>query len=175
MNFNDIPGTIERLMAQTMNKISEAAARQDLSVLEMQTKRASALKQMKEQIAAIQNNLIRFMDGNNGAELPSKHLPLGQREVTIHVSQGMINQNLLTLTDPIRRGQLRAEEEMTIEAQPSGEKFTSVIMTQGNKLRERGAIGRFYREAKVHDGDSVTLREIRPGHWTLAKANTNSY
>ena len=92
------------------------------------------------------------------------------RELPVEVSQGMINQNLLTLTDHVKRGRIRVGEEMLIEALPSGERFRTDLVVNGNKLRERGAIGRFYREAGVHDGEFVVLTETAPQRWTLRKA-----
>jgi hypothetical protein len=83
----------------------------------------------------------------------------------------MINQNLLTLTEPLKHHQLKVGEELTIEALPSGDKFTSMVMQTGNKLQERGAIGKFYRDAGVRAGDFVVLREITRGQWQLQKRN----
>ena len=169
MNINDIPTTINNLMDQTMSKITKAAASQNLTELEALTNRASELKRMKEQIAAIQHRLIGFA-GNSEIKIQSNgHSNLAQRELLIEVSQGMINQNLLTLTEPLKRGQIRIGEELIIEALPSGERFKTVVMTNGNKLQERGAIGKFYREAGVHAGDFVLLREISRGSWQLVK------
>src|ERR1700733_2810539 len=128
MNINDIPTTINNLMAQTMSKITKAAATQNLAELETLTKRASELKQMKEQIASIQHRLIGFA-GNGETKIQSNsHSTLAQRELFIEVSQGMINQNLLTVTEPLKRGQIRIGEELIIEVQPSGERFISVEM-----------------------------------------------
>jgi hypothetical protein len=39
----------------------------------------------------------------------------------------------------------------------------------GKKLRERGKIAKFYRDAGVHAGDVVLLIEITPGQWQLKK------
>lgn len=175
MNENDISTSIDKLMDQTMSKITKAAASQNLAELELLTKRASELKQMKEQIIAIQHRLIAFADNNelkilSGGDPSSVH-----RELLIEVSQGMINQNLLTLTEPLKRGQIRIGEELIIEPLPSGERFKTVVMTNGNKLQERGAIGRFYREAGIHAGDSVVLREISRGSWQLLKSQRSNH
>jgi hypothetical protein len=169
MSINDIPTTINNLMAQTMSKITKAAATQNLADLEVLTKQASELKQMKEQIASIQHRLISFA-GNDEIKIQSNgHSALAQRELFIEVSQGMINQNLLTLTEPLKRGQIRIGEELIIEALPSGEKFKTVVMSNGNKLQERGAIGKFYRKIGVQAGDIVVLREISRGSWQLLR------
>lgn len=179
MNINDIPTTIETLMDQTMSRIAKAAASQNasqnLAELEALTKRASELKQMKEQIAAIQHRLIGFAGNHEVKSAAGGHPNLPQRELRIEVSQGMINQNLLTLTEPLKRGQIRVGEELLIEAMPSGERFKTVVMNNGNKLQERGAIGRFYREAGVHADDFVLLREISRGSWQLLKSEHQAH
>ena len=51
--------------------------------------------------------------------------------------QGMINQNLLTLTEHINRGTIRVGETMDIETVPGGERFTTKVLPTGNKLQER--------------------------------------
>lgn len=153
-----------------MSKITKAAANQNLGELEVLTKRASELKQMKEQIASIQHRLIGFA-GNGEIKIQSSaHSALTQRELRIEVSQGMINQNLLTLTEPLKRGQIHIGEELIVEALPGGERFKTQVMTNGNKLQERGAIGRFYRNASIHAGEFVVLREISRGSWQLSKS-----
>jgi hypothetical protein len=62
-------------------------------------------------------------------------------------------------------------EALTIECAPSGERFSSEIIEQGKKLRERGAIGRFYAAARVRPGDSVKLSELQPRSWKLEKVS----
>jgi hypothetical protein len=81
----------------------------------------------------------------------------------------MINQNLLTLTEYVHRGVVRIGEEFTIESDPPGEFFKTDLVQHGNKLRERGAIARFYRMAGVRAGDAIVLAEIAPRRWKLAR------
>ena len=92
--------------------------------------------------------------------------------IEIQVTQGMINQNLLTLTEYVNRGIVRVGEEFTVESEPSGELFKTELTDNGNKFRERGAIARFYREAHIRAGDSIALTEISPRRWKLRKAGT---
>jgi len=42
-------------------------------------------------------------------------------------------------------------------------------MQPDNKLQERGAVGKFHRDAGVRAGDFVILRETSPGQWHLLK------
>src|SRR5438874_1425388 len=100
LNIN-MNGAIETLMAQTMAKISQTASTPECDVVKLEalTKRASELKQMKEQIAAITYRLVA-LNGIDGSE-EIKDLRLRRdgfrRELWIEVSQGMVNQNLFTL------------------------------------------------------------------------------
>jgi hypothetical protein len=170
MNLNDIPTTIETLMVRTMAKISHAAGKPDCNVAELEalTKRASELKQMKEQVAAIQHRL-HSMSGGGESRGKSSAREGFLRELLIEVSQGMISQNLLTMTMPLRRGLVKVGEELIIEPLPKGERFKTDVMQPGNKLRERGKIGKFYRDAGVQAGDYVILREVALGQWQLQK------
>jgi hypothetical protein len=79
------------------------------------------------------------------------------------------------LTPHVKRGKIKIGEELVIEALPSGEKFQTVVSDKGNKLRARGQIARFYKEAKVQPGDHVLLTEVAPGRWTLKKAPPGEY
>jgi len=93
------------------------------------------------------------------------------RKLEIHVTQGDINQNLLKLTPHINRGTINVGEKLVIEALPSGDRFQTVVSDTGNKLRARGEIAGFYRDANVNAGDVVLLTEEAPGSWTLRKVS----
>ena len=118
-------------------------------------------------------------DGATGAELlnvePSthaNHLPPrreGLRRIEVEITQGMINQNLLVLTDSVNRGIVNIGETLSIECMPSGERFSTEVIEQGKKLRERGAIGRFYATARVRAGDTVRMSENGTRRWRLEK------
>ena len=80
----------------------------------------------------------------------------------------MIRQNLLTLTDAVKRGAIGVGDKLTVET-PNGEQFETILLETGNKLRARGKIAKFYRDFNVRAGDVVLLREITPGRWRLQK------
>jgi hypothetical protein len=113
----------------------------------------------------------------NGSQSVAAHSENGGgiRELVIDVTQGMINQNLLTLSPHMRRGIIRSGEKLSIEALPSGDRFETELLASGNKLRERGRIAKFYRDAAVRAGDLVVLREVTPGHWQLKKGDIVRY
>lgn len=122
---------------------------------------------MKKTIVAIEERL-------KGFQMPEKE-PEGLRVLPIEVTEGMINQNLLTLTEHVKRGRIKVGESLTVEVFPSGARFRTELLSNGNKLQERGAIGRFYREVGVKKWDFVVLTEVSPGRWTLKKAPDGQY
>jgi len=96
-------------------------------------------------------------------------LPSGNasRALRIKVTQGMINQNLLTLTKAIRRGLMKVGEEIQIQLPPEGELLISRVLPQGNRIQERGRIRRLYEECKVRPGDFLVLEKDEAGIWKL--------
>lgn len=103
---------------------------------------------------------------NDDASAPH---PKRLRRIRTEITQGEINQNLLTLTAARKRGYIRIGEQFKIRL-PDGQEFETVLLGAGNKLRERGRIRDFYRQQNIKAGDVVLLEEIDPGVWTLTKA-----
>ena len=91
------------------------------------------------------------------------------REFFIQVTQGMINQSLLTLTQPKKEGIISESECFTITL-PWGQQFTTEIKQPGNRLSERGLISKFYSKANVKEGDCIQLKEYEHGHWKMSKS-----
>lgn len=168
VGMNNITERIDRLMKNAMEGIAMAANRQDLMALESLTQRATEMRAMRDQIVAIDGRL-RSLENGSAVGAGQRQPSSGARDIRVEVTQGMINQNLLTLSDAIKRGQIKAGEVLNITALPSGDIFVTELLEAGNKLRERGKIGKFYRDAAVHAGDVVMLREVTPGRWELRK------
>jgi hypothetical protein len=168
------PEKVQELIEATLREIQEAAKKGDLIAVMALTKKAAEYEDVKKSLLHLQERLkgvhaMAVQPATNG----SGETPL--RELPVEVTGGMIRQNLLTLTRHVKQRRIRLGEELTIEAQPSGERFRTQLLEQGNKLRERGAIARFYREAGVHPGDFVVLSETAPGRWALKKAPQGRY
>lgn len=164
-------------IADLMVQIAGAADKTDIAAIEKHLRKAQELKQVKEQKAALLER-IASLTGESArlgicstASTPNGTL----RELPIEVTDGMIRQNLLTLTPHIKRGKIKIGEELIIDPLPVGDRFRTDVVEKGNKLRERGKIARFYRDANVKGGDYVLLAEIKPGHWTLRKAPPGMY
>ena len=159
--------TITRAIATTMQQIAEAAQQGDLSLVESLTKKASELRAIQNQAAALESRLVALTNGSKIGN-PNRDQSPALRELPVTVTGGMIRQNLLTLTDAIKRRAIGVGEKLVIET-PNGEQFETILLETGNKLQERGLIGKFYRDYSVRDGDIVLLREITPGRWRLLK------
>ncbi|MGH8092261.1 MAG: AAA domain-containing protein [Chthoniobacterales bacterium] len=114
-----------------------------------------------------ESGLIDVKPSTHEESLPPRRE--GRRCLEIRVTQGMINQNLLVLTDWVNRGVVNVGETLAIECVSSGERFSTEVIEQGKKLRERGAIGRFYAAARVRAGNRVRMSEFAPRRWRLEK------
>jgi len=168
------PEKIQELIDATLKEIQETAKKGNLTAGMALTKKAGEYEDVKKTLLHLQERLkeVHAMpvqpEANNSGNTQFRELPL-------EVSAGMIRQNLLTLTKHVKQHKIRLGEELTIEAQPSGERFRTQLLEKGNKLRERGAIARFYSDAGVHPGDFVILTETAPNRWTLKKAPPGRY
>jgi uncharacterized protein (DUF3084 family) len=189
----DLIERIEHQLESAMGAVKTAAERCDVRALQQLSRLSQRLKDLKDRAIAVDQELralenetssalpsdgelngeIASQPGHQtnatGAEGPTVSIGSNARRMVIEVTQGMINQNLLTLTEHVKAGRIRTGLEMKIEARPSGELFCTDLLSEGNRLRERGAIARFYRDARVHAGDRVVLFEQAPNRWTLEK------
>jgi hypothetical protein len=171
---NELTNTIDDMITSLMEQIPAAAERRDFAVLEHLTKKASELRAMKDQVIAIEHRLRYLQTGTVPPSQRTSHLG-AMREFAVEVTEGMINQSLLTLTEQLKRGIIHVGEKLTIETVPAGDSFDTQVLPNGNKLQERGKIGKFYRDASVAPGDVVLLTEITPGQWRLSKADIHRY
>jgi uncharacterized protein (DUF3084 family) len=184
----DLIERIEHLLESAMSAVKAAAERRDVHALQQLTRRSQRLNELKDCVMEVDQE-VRDLEGGAASESTTNGGLVPDRSVTsaagresiglardsnahrmvIEVTQGMINQNLLTLTDHVRVGRIRPGAELKIEAKPSGRRFSTDLLSNGNRLRERGEIASFYRDARVRAGDRVLLTEVSPNHWTLEK------
>lgn len=87
--------------------------------------------------------------------------------VSVTVTQGMIENKRLTLTQAVRERRILVGVPMTISIPAINQVVKTELMDQGKKLRCRGVIGLFYKKAGVVAGTQVHLSETSPGHWVL--------
>lgn len=164
-------------ITNVMAQITEAASKHDLNAIQRLSRKASEFQELKEQVASIEHRITKLAnDDAMDSPLVVKNRSSGNlRELPMEVTEGDIRQNLLKLTPHVKRGKIKVGEEMVIESQPSGEQFQTVVSDKGNKLRARGEIARFYKEARVKAGDYVLLTEHAPKRWSLKKAPDGEY
>jgi len=168
------PEKIQELIDATLREIQKAAKEGNLTAVMTLTKKAAEYEDVKKTLLHLQERL----KGVHAMRMESTTSVSGNtqlRELPIEVTAGDIRQNLLKFTPHVRRGKIRIGEELTIEVQPSGERFRTHLVEKSNKLRERGAVARFYRDAGVRPGDFVVLTETVPNRWTLKKAPPGRY
>jgi hypothetical protein len=166
--MDEFHAEIEAEITKTMREISAAAGRGDLNAVERDTKRAAELTAIKGQYDAIRNR-VRTLQSGSESSGPLVQTSGTMRELVVHVTEGMIRQNYLPLTEHVKRGVVRIGERVSVEALPSHDRFQTEIVSNGKRLRERGRIAKFYRDAGVRVGDVVLLIEITPGQWQLVK------
>jgi hypothetical protein len=91
----------------------------------------------------------------------------GLRSIRVALTQGMLNQQLLTMTAAKRRGIIHDGEKFTIIIPGENKPITTELAQPGNRLKERGALGRLYKREELSPGDKILLQEISPGTWEL--------
>lgn len=172
--MNTQTNELDTQIAIVMKQISEAASSHDLQSVQKLSRKAAELQELKEQMAAIHHRMNALVNNENEVAnaTPAEESNGKLREFLVEVTDGDIRQNLLKLTPHLKRGKIKIGEELIMEAVPSGERFQTVVSEKGNKLRARGEIAQFYKDAKVKAGDHVLLTEIAPGRWTLKKTSS---
>lgn len=175
--MNTYSETLDSHITAVLKQIAEAAAKQDLDAIQQHSAKLSELKQLRDQVIAIGERIANL---NRAAEkravgAGSEQSVKARRQLPIEITFGDIRQSLLKLTRHIKRGKIAVGEELIVEALPSGERFQTVVSEKGNKLRARGEIARFYKDAKIVEGDHVLLSEITPGQWQLRKAQPGEF
>ncbi len=176
------PSSLRRTAAPLLEKI-EAAIQVLLSKLRHETHAegdmaqihaiADAIEQLKAARAAIEDNvedaiaaLVTVGAKDDVAYVSTK----GLRTIVVEVTEGMIRQNLLTLTPARKKGQVRLGEKFSITLS-DGKSFETDLCNPGNRLRERSIIRWFYETEKVKAGEEVALLEVERGKWKLLRGD----
>lgn len=82
-------------------------------------------------------------------------------EIDIEVTQGALNQGYLLITKPLNQGICPKNGKIRIRT-PYNE-FEAEIDLENRRIRQRGLISRFYKEADLMVGDKILWREIEKG------------
>ena len=94
----------------------------------------------------------------------------GPKMIQIAISGGAIRQSYLSVTRALQKGAMTKPGPVTIRIPKTGAEFQTEIVRQGNLLRERAKIGKFYAAAEVAEGDYVVLIQVGPDTWELSKS-----
>jgi hypothetical protein len=169
---NELMKQIEGLMAKVWDDLKEAADKKDSAALAPLNGRMAELAKMKKDLQGI---ITRVQEMGDIKKVAFSAPGPGLRKIRIKLTQGMINQNLLTLTQARRNGIVQLGETFRIEALPNHRNFVTTLERVGNKLRERGFIAEFYRAAGMQAGDIVEMIEVSPGSWQLKRAQVDDF
>jgi hypothetical protein len=126
------------------------------------------LKELRQRLVSFNEAYDEIIaeEGLQSYSSASKHAKSDLRKITVEITEGMLNQSLLSLTKAKKMGTVRVEERFVIQP-PEGAPFETKLLRVGNRLKERGRIGAFYENEKLEDLDRVILEETKPKHWKL--------
>jgi hypothetical protein len=169
----NIEKRIDTVISLAMEKITIAASKHNTSEISQYSKVAETSEQLKKKLLDIHDALEVLESDLNPNQRSEKvkttFADKSLRHFRIRVTQGMINQNLLTFTPQVKYREISVGEVLRIETSEGG-LFKSEIIAQGNKLRERGHVREFYEEARIKADDIVELIERKPSEWYLRPA-----
>ena len=171
--MSDLTHRINNELRKILTETEAAARRQDVDAAARWAKKAADLKARAADLSLLTQQIEQMLTpektepGKDGTHTELRRLP-------VQVTGGMIRQRLLLLTEHVQHRQINVGEKLEITADASREKFTTVLL-KDYKLRERGAIGQFYRAANVREGDVVVLIETAPGKWALTKGEAGEW
>jgi hypothetical protein len=94
------------------------------------------------------------------------------RVLRVGVSAGMLRQNLLTLTEARKSGEVSLGEQFRVTV-PDGSVFKTDLVEPGNRFRERSEVRKFYAANEVQEGDIIYLKEVQKGDWKLLTADSD--
>jgi hypothetical protein len=165
----DVLPVIDALLEKAFGEVEVAAETRDgarVDRLNDKIRRLERLRRTLLDVYAKVNQIQSEPTGTPGGQDGQK-----LRVMTIRVTEGMLKNNMLTVSPYLKQGIVRYGEEMQIEVtSPYEQRFRTVIIQQGNKLQARGPIRRFLLENKIKPDDEVMLREVSFGTWQLTKA-----
>lgn len=90
----------------------------------------------------------------------------GLRKIEVEVTEGMLRQSILSMTQAKKAKVVSVGEEFTIRL-TDGQQFTTELIEPGNKFRERGRIRSIYEAHRVEPGDRIVLEEVEKGIWGI--------
>jgi len=166
--FPPIQSAIDVLEIDIIERFQLIGAVEDARELAEQFR---VVERMRKALQLIQRDYLRVwtvVHGKNESE-DDAYREKGLRVIRTEVTQGMINQSIMSLTKGVQKGMLKLNEEMVVTL-PDPEKttFTTQVTEPGNKLKDRKHVRIFYEENKVTSGDVAVFRESESGRWLVS-------
>lgn len=126
------------------------------------------LKELRQRLVSFKDTYDEILEEESlqSESSISTHSKSDLRRISVDITEGMLNQSLLTLTKAKKMGIVRVDERFVIQP-PEGAPFETKLLRVGNRIKERGRIGAFYEDEKIEDLDRVILEETKPKHWKL--------
>jgi len=166
----DTEERISTVISLAMQQISVAASSHDTAKISQYTKIAESAEKLKQKLKDLYDNLdvleSELSPQPKNESKKAEFQSTGLRHFRVRVTQGMINQNLLTLTQQVKLGEIRIGEVLRVQTS-EGDLFKTELLSPGNKLRERGRVREFYEKAKIRADDFIELIERKPAEWYL--------
>jgi hypothetical protein len=125
-------------------------------------RQVTALSPIEDALTSISERVAGFEPGS------TTRTETGLRSITLEVTEGMINQNIISLTAARKLGVVYLGERMKIEL-PDGTEFETEVIEPGNRLRERGLIRAFFQKENIAPAEKILLAEQSHGNWRLSK------
>lgn len=91
----------------------------------------------------------------------------GFRRMQIEITQGMINQKYISLTEAKKRGLVEIGEKFRIDA-GSGSVVETILINPGNKFQNRSFVQEFFDKSQARVGDLLELTEVQKGAWRMS-------
>ena len=173
--FDAIRENAEELRNCLLSQIRDyATSDQDTDWLSTCTKalvvverQVAALAPIEEALSSISERVAGFEPGS------TTKTEAGLRSIVLEVTEGMINQNIISLTAARKMGVVYLGERMKIVL-PDGTEFETEVIEPGNRLRERGMVRAFFQKENISPEDKILLAEQSHGNWRLSKVDEST-
>lgn len=165
-----VEARIKAVEEKLIGKVKAAADGGSRRMLVIATRQLQEIEAVHESLRHAYRRLDALEEAA-GIEAPAREGNF-QRHLHVLVTEGMIKNQRLTLTQQVRAMDLRVGEKMEITLRPTDnpaddKTVLTEVMEQGKKLKCRGPINWFYKRAGTKPNTYVVLQETTPGQWIL--------
>jgi hypothetical protein len=169
--ISELRSQLEMLHHQVKAKCKECLENDDMEGLRSMTLSMELVAKQNlslDQVHLAVQEILRLIDPKKKS-IESFLESSNYRQIRVQVTQGMINQNMITMSEARKKGQIFLSEKMEIMPIPSGKLFETEICNPGVKLKARSAVKHFFETAGVKAGDFIVFDEVDRNSWKLYK------